>query len=111
MVDNLLSHFLILQRISFHQNEGIKAYEFAHEKCWWLPRIRDRAMARSCFTTAITTATSGTPQSKIMNAITNLLITYGLSVLDEWDDINYNLMEAEYHFEMMEFYNDVLNKG
>ena len=94
-----------------HQNEGIKSYERAHEKCWWLPRIRDRTMARSCFTTALTTATAGTPQSKIMAAITNLLITYGLSVMDEWDDINYNLMDAEYHFEMMEFYNDVLNKA
>ncbi len=95
----------------YHQNQGIFAFERAHEKFWWLPRISDRAMARSCFTTTMTTVTASTPQSKIMAALVNIMVTYGLSVMDEWDYINYNLIDAEYHFEMMEFYNDVLNKG
>lgn len=96
---------------NYHQDEAIKAFERAHEKFWWIPRISDRAMSRSCFTTIMTTVTASTPQSKIMAAIMNLMITYGLAAMDEWDYINYNLAEAEHHFELMEFYNDVLNKG
>ncbi len=96
---------------SYHQEEGIKALERAHEKFWWIPRVSDRAMSRSCFTAIMTTATASTPQSKLMTAIINLMVTYGLSAMDEWDYINYNLADATYHFEMMEFYNDVLNKA
>ncbi len=96
---------------NFHQQEAIKAFERAHEKFWWIPRISDRSMSRSCFTTIMTTATASTPQSKIMAAIINLMITYGLSAMDEWDYINYNLADAEHHFELMEFYNDILNKA
>lgn len=96
---------------NFHQNAAIAALEKAHEKFWWLPRLSDRTMARSCFATAMTTATASTPQSKLMAAIINTMITYGLAAMDEWDYINYNLVDAQYHFEMMEFYNDVLNRG
>ena len=99
------------EKKNWHQDQAIKAFERAHEKFWFLPRISDRALARSCFNTAMTTATASTPQSKIMAAIVSCMITYGIAALDEWDYINYNLMDAAHHFEMMEFYNDVLNKG
>jgi len=95
----------------YHQDQAIKALERAQEKFWWLPRVSDRAMARSCYTSVLTTVTASTPQSKIMAAIVNLMVTYGLSAMDEWDYINYNLADAQHHFEMFEFYNDVLNKG
>jgi len=96
---------------NYHQEQGILALERAQEKFWWLPRINDRVMARSCYTSVLTTVTASTPQSKIMAAVVNMMITYGLSAMDEWDYINYNLAEAEHHFELMEFYNDVLNKA
>ncbi len=96
---------------NYHQDQGIKAYERAHEKTWWLPRLADRTMGRSCFVTAMTMATANTPQSVLVCGIINLMTTYGLAALDEWDYINYNLAEAQHHFEMMEFYNDVLNKA
>jgi hypothetical protein len=99
------------EKKNWHQDQAILAFERAHEKFWFLPRISDRSMARSCFTTAIATATASTPQSKVMAAIVNIMITYGLAALDEWDYINYNLAEAQHHFELMEFYNDILNKG
>lgn len=99
------------EKKNYHQNQGIEAYEKAHEKFWWLPRISDRAMARSCFTTVMTTVTASTPQSQIMAALVNIMVTYGLAAMDEWDYINHNLKKAEYNFEMMEFYNDVLNKA
>jgi hypothetical protein len=99
------------QKKSFHQAQGIEAYERAHEKFWWLPRISDRALARSCYTSAMTTITATTPQSKIVAVIVSTMITYGLAAMDEWDYINYNLADAQHHFELMEFYNDVLNKA
>jgi hypothetical protein len=99
------------EKKNYHQNLGIQAFERAHEKFWWLPRISDRALARSCFTTTMTTVTATTPQSKIMAALVNIFVTYGLAAMDEWDYINYNLADAKYNFEMMEFYNDVLNKA
>ena len=95
----------------YHQDEAIKAYERAHEKCWWIPRISDRTIGRSCFVSVMTTVTAPTPQSKVMAAIVNLMVTYGLAAMDEWDYINYNLMDASHHFELMEFYNDILNRA
>lgn len=36
---------------------------------------------------------------------------YGLACIEEWNDIESLLLESKYHFEMMEFYQDVLNKN
>ncbi|CCB85205.1 putative uncharacterized protein [Parachlamydia acanthamoebae UV-7] len=55
-------------------------------------------------------AVPGSPQSKLIAAILNLLLQYGLDCLDEWEEIDEKLYRIKYHYEMAEFYQDVLNK-
>lgn len=95
-------------KIKFHAENAVRCYEAAKAKCWYLPDINDREKAKYCFTTLITTFPAGTPQSKIIAAITSFLIQYGLDCIDEWHYIQNKLYWAEYHFEMYEFYSDVV---
>ncbi|EFB42177.1 MULTISPECIES: hypothetical protein [Parachlamydia] len=49
-------------------------------------------------------AVPGSPQSKLIAAILNLLLQYGLDCLAEWEEIDEKLYWIKYHYEMAEFY-------
>ena len=53
----------------------------------------------------------GTPQSKLIRSLISLMLNYGLDCMDEWDYINNKLYWAEYHWDMYEFYCNVLVNG
>lgn len=48
--------------------------------------------------------------SKVIAAIANLANVYGLSVLNEWREINTHLNYSKYYYEQQEFYTNVLNQ-
>lgn len=99
------------QLIEHHRIEGDKAYIESKEKCWWLPNLTDREKARYCYTTALAGIATGTPGSKIVVMTITLLGQYGLDCIDEWHKIKTLLHSSQYHYEMMEFYQNVLNKS
>jgi hypothetical protein len=82
----------------FHMYHAIRTYKEAKEKCWWLPNISDRDRARMAWTTAVSMAVAPTPQLRIVVAVTQLLIQYGLDCIDEWHYIEEKLYWSEYHF-------------
>lgn len=98
------------EKVKFHKENGEKAYRDAKKKCWWLPDTSDRDKAKYCFTTAISLIAPNNPKSKLMGAILTLLLQYGLDCMDEWNYIQNKLHLSEYHFEMMEFYQEVLQQ-
>ena len=51
---------------------------------------------------------SGDPRSKIITAIVNSLVQYGLDCCEEWEYINTKFYWAQYHYEMAEFYESLL---
>jgi hypothetical protein len=95
----------------FHLENGLRTYNDAKEKCWYLPRMEERTKARTCYTTAVTVIGTPTVQAKLVVTVTQLLISYGLSAMDEWDYINDKLYWSKYHMELYEFYKDLLDKA
>ena len=97
------------QKYDFHKANADRCYEEAKERCWWLPKIDERKKARYCLTSGGAMLAFGDPRSKLMAAFVNALIQYGLDCCDEWEFINNKFYWAEYHYEMMEFYGQMLN--
>lgn len=99
------------KEFEFHSLNALRTYNDAKDRCWWLPNISHREKARYCFTSAIAAIGSPTPQTKLVATITNLLMNYGLDVMDEWNYINNKLYWSAYHFEMCDHYSSILDKG
>lgn len=99
------------QKVQFHKENGERCYKDAKDRCWWLPNISERDKARYCFTTFGVLASPGEPKSKIIIAVISALIQYGLDCSDEWHYINNKLYWSQYHFEMMEFHQDLIKRG
>lgn len=99
------------QKVQFYKENGERCYADAKERCWWLPYIPERDKARYCFTTFGVLACPGEPRSKIIIAVVTALIQYGLDCSDEWHYINNKLYWSQYHFELMEFHQNLINHG
>lgn len=95
----------------FHQENGDRCYKDAKERSWWLPDISDREKARYCFTNIGVIACPGDPKSKIIIALVTSLIQYGIDCTEEWHYINDKLYWSQYHYDMMEFYNNLIKNG
>lgn len=96
------------QKYQFHKENAERCYEDAKDRCWWLPNLTDRQNARYCLTNAGALLAFGDPRSKLIAVVINTLVQYGLDCCDEWDYINHKLYWAQYHYEMMEFYQGML---
>ncbi len=99
------------QKLKFHKENAERCYEEAKNKCWWLPNVTNQKNARYCLTNAGAMVAFGDPKSKLMAVIVNTLVQYGLDCCDEWEYINNKLYWAEYHYEMMEFFERVIKNG
>lgn len=96
--------------INEHEKFAKSNLEEAKQKCAWLPSMDDRSKAQHCFTTIMATITNTTPMSKIIGALASMLTIYGINVLYEWNEIQTLLGYSQYHYEMKEFYEQVLIK-
>jgi len=99
------------EKIAFHQSNAERTLQDAKNKCWWIPNTDYREKAKYCFTAAVSAVSMGTPQSRIVAGISSMLICYGIDCQEEWHYIKNKLYWSEYHYEMMEFYQDVLRYG
>ena len=91
-----------------HRIEGQKHFNAANEICVLIPDIDDREKAKELFVAAVTTSTQGRSWSAIVAGLTVLLVEYSLHVYNQWNEMKTHLNWSKYHFEMMEFYQDVL---
>jgi len=100
-----------MAKMDFHEENAHRCYNDAKNRSWWLPDTTDRDKARYCFTAIGGLGSPGTPQAKLVRALVTLMLNYGLDCMDEWDYINNKLYWAEYHWDMYEFYANVLVNG
>ncbi len=106
-----------VQKIDFRQKRdeskanAERTYRDAKDRCWWLPNVDDRNMARHCFEVALASLNPGTPQSKLVCMLLVALGEYSWYCWDEWEYIENKLKWSAYHWDMYEFYCDVLDKG
>ena len=92
----------------FHLENAERCYNDAKNKCWYLPNISNRDKGRYCFTTIIVLISPGNQPAKIILGLLNLLGSYGLDCIEEWNYIEEKLKWSSYHYEMYEFYRDLL---
>lgn len=97
------------EKVQFHAKNGEECYNKAEGKSWYLPDLTDRKKADICFLTALGLLFPGEPKIKIAAAISVFMAEYGPACVDEWHEIQSLLYEADYHYEMMLFYQEVLD--
>jgi|SRR3954471_6215107 hypothetical protein len=101
----------IQQKFQFHKENAERCYNDAKDKCWWLPDISRRKKAQYCFSNIAALMVSGDAKSKLIVVLVNTLVQYSIDCCDEWNYINEKLHWSQYHYEMMEFYEDLIKKG
>jgi len=99
------------QKVEFHKENGERCYFDAKQKCWYLPKLKDRRNADYCFSNAGALLYPSDPRSKLIAVIINTLVQYGIDCCDEWEYINNKLYWAQYHHELAEFYQDLISNG
>jgi hypothetical protein len=110
VIDNRVEHEDCLIKWQFHLENAERCYKDAHEACWWWPNLSERKKIQYCLTNAAVMAAPKTSaKSKIITAIITTLTQFGLDVQEEWSYINTKLYWAQYHYEMAEFYENMLN--
>lgn len=97
-----------LVKMKHHRQEGERCYQEAKDRCWYLPNIDTRKQAQHCIIQAGILAVPADPRSKIIAAIVNSLVQYGIECCEEWEYINNKFYWAQYHYEMAEFYEHIL---
>ena len=97
------------EKIEYHREEGRKCFNKAQEISLLIPNLSDRELAKQLFASAIFTSANGVKSfSSIVLGLSILLIEYSFCVYDQWNEIQFNLKNSEYHYEMMEFYTKTL---
>lgn len=99
------------QERDMHKYNAERTFNDAKSSCWYYPNTSDRHKARECFQVAVATlAASGTKEKAII-ILASSLVTYGFDCWNEWDYIENKLYWSRYHWEMYDFYVDLLSKA
>jgi len=98
-------------KMDFHERSGDYHFKKAEDIAWYLPETDDYIKAHYCFNGFLATFGVRTPMSKIVAGCITFLSSYGLSCMMEWQKMQTHLYESRYHYEMSEFYYEVLQKA
>jgi hypothetical protein len=94
----------------YNETRGIFCFKDAERRCWYLPTITDYDMGKNCFIVGIAFVGANEPRAKIAATIISAATIMGLACIEEWNHINTQLKTCQYHFEMCDFYADLLKK-
>lgn len=96
---------------NYHEKRAKKFLKMADDICWWMPDLEAREQGQ-CAIRAIMASIGGTTVvSKMVLSLLSLFESYAEAALGDWCALQDNLMEANYHLEMLEFYKEVLEKA
>ncbi len=95
----------------FHQHKADMCIAKANEISLYLPNATDRDKSMACLSTILASIAPPTPMSKIVAMAISLLGHYAVACMDEWHLMQQCLHQAKYHYEMLEFYQEVLIKA
>lgn len=102
------------QRLQFHQKEmyhlqqGQIFCESMQNRCLLLPPGNYRNSSLTAIGVCVAAIASGKPRSAAVIALLATLESYLKAVYNQWNAIRDDLNNAKYHFEMAEFYNEIL---
>jgi hypothetical protein len=94
-----------------HKKKGMEYVKIAEDCIPFLPSIDDQDLVETFFVTATAACVDGLKWSTAVIGISSSCILYGINVYKEFKKLDRNLQAAINEFELMEFYQMVLEKG
>lgn len=94
-----------------HRRLGDQATRDAEKLICLIPDLTDEQKSMMCFRIFVAGVAFGTPYSKIVTMFMTFMTEYMILVKDEWNKIQTFLHTAQYHYELQEFYEDVVEKA
>lgn len=102
---------LAFESMKLHAEKGEYHYMAAKEICWYLPKVKDRDVAKMAFTTTLALF-PGPIHWKLVVATGALLTEYGICCIDAFYDIDFNINMAIFHFRLQDaFHKHIKNNG
>lgn len=99
-----------VSNIDYHLMWGKEYFERSIEHAWYLPDLTDREKALECLKSVISASTGVTLQQKALNACVSLLTSYAIYASFNYNVMIENLYTSKYHYEMADFYLELLVK-
>lgn len=91
-----------------HTRDGLRHIESAEKHALFIPNLEHQKLSKDVLRNLLTTIVVTDMKMKAVTISISLLATYLEGVYDNWEVIQYELMESQYNFEMAEFYQDIL---
>jgi hypothetical protein len=109
LTDQQMEEYIDL--VELHKDRAETCMMSADIEVWYMPECEDKEKAKYCLGAFMASISAPTPTSKVIMACLAFLGNYSIDCMDSWQRIQYHLHKAKYHYEMMEFYQEVLMKG
>jgi hypothetical protein len=98
------------EKRDFYKKNAERCLNDAKNLCWYFPaKMRDKSFYAFSITTSM--AAPGDLRSKAVACLVTTLIEYGADCCEEWNNINTKLYWAQHHYEMYEFFSDLIKNG
>ena len=95
----------------YHEKQAKKYLKKAEDICWWMPDLEAAEKGQGAIRAIVASIGGTTPLSKMVLSLLSIFETYTEAALGDWYELQDNLLEAHYHLEMLEFYQEVLVKA
>lgn len=95
----------------YHEKEAKKLLLKAEKICWWMPDLEAAEQGKAYIRAIVASIGGTTPLTKMVLSLLSLFETYAEVALGDWCELQDHLIDAHYHLEMVEFYQEVLVKG
>lgn len=100
-----------MERYEFHKAKAISSYETAKNMSMFCLDLTDKEKADYCFKTLMATLVGSTPMSKVISAGIAFMSQFVCDSIGTWHTIQVLLYDSKHHYELQEFYADVLING
>lgn len=100
-----------MKRYEFHKAKAISSYETAKNMSMFSLELSEKEKADYCFKTLMATLVGSTPMSKVISAGIAFISQFICDSIGTWHTIQVLLYDSMHHYELQEFYENVLING
>lgn len=100
-----------MERMEFHREKAISSYETAKNMSMFCLDLSEKDKADYCFKVLMATVAGSTPMSKIIAGGIAFISQFVCDSVRVWHTIQVLLYDSKHHYELQEFYANVLVNG
>lgn len=98
-----------LRLMEQHIKKGDECVESFKNKCWYLPDVEKRERAKEFLIAFFAALSPAESKYRVITALFTFAMQYSIDCLDEWIEMEQDLLRADYHYEMAAFYAQLIN--